>query len=163
MDIILIILGAVCLLVGLAGCILPVLPGVPVAYASLWLLHATNKVQFGWRFLLVWGVVTGLGHEGDGRVEGRRVGKHCRTGCRTLSRPLGHRVRTLRGGRRRRDPRQQERERGVARTGPAGGNRLVRRAADGHRAETHLRGTDDLLLRGGGGVKRQRIMLAVSG
>ena len=35
MDIILIILGAVCLLVGLAGCILPVLPGVPVAYASL--------------------------------------------------------------------------------------------------------------------------------
>ena len=58
MDIVLIILGAVCLLVGLVGCILPVLPGVPVAYASLWLLHATNKVQFGWRFLLVWGVVT---------------------------------------------------------------------------------------------------------
>ncbi len=58
MDIVLIILGAICLLVGLAGCILPVLPGVPVAYASLWLLHATNKVQFGWRFLLVWGVVT---------------------------------------------------------------------------------------------------------
>lgn len=58
MDTILIILGAVCLLVGLAGCILPVLPGVPVAYGGLWLLHATNKVQFGWRFLLVWGVVT---------------------------------------------------------------------------------------------------------
>ena len=57
MDIVLIILGAVCLLVGLAGCILPVLPGVPVAYAGLWLIHATNKVQFGWRVLLVWGIV----------------------------------------------------------------------------------------------------------
>ena len=55
MDIVLIILGAVCLLVGLVGCILPVLPGVPVAYGGLWLLHATSKVQFGWRFLLVWG------------------------------------------------------------------------------------------------------------
>ena len=98
----------------------------------------------------------GLGHEGDGRVEGRRVGKHCRTGCRTLSRPLGHRVRTLRGGRRRRDPRQQERERDVARTGPEGGNRLVRRAADGHRAETHLRGADDLLFCGGTGVKGRK-------
>lgn len=58
MDIVLIILGVICLLVGLAGCILPVLPGVPVAYGGLWLLHATSKVQFGWRFLLVWGIVT---------------------------------------------------------------------------------------------------------
>ena len=58
MDIVLIILGAICLLVGLVGCILPVLPGVPVAYGGLWLLHATSKVQFGCRFLLIWGVVT---------------------------------------------------------------------------------------------------------
>ena len=66
-------------------------------------------------------------------------------------------------GRRRRNPRQQERERDVAQTGPEGGNRLVHRPADRHRAETHLRGTDDLLLRGGGGVKEQRKQLAVSG
>ena len=35
MDILLIILGALCLLTGLAGCILPMLPGPPLAYAGL--------------------------------------------------------------------------------------------------------------------------------
>ncbi|MBR4134974.1 MAG: DUF456 domain-containing protein [Bacteroidales bacterium] len=60
MDIVLIILGALCLLVGLVGCILPILPGVPLSYAGLWLLHATDKVQFSWRFLIVWGVVTAV-------------------------------------------------------------------------------------------------------
>lgn len=46
------------MLTGLVGCVLPVLPGVPVAYIGMLLLHATDKVQFGWKFLLVWGIVT---------------------------------------------------------------------------------------------------------
>ena len=58
MDIVLIILGAVCLLVGIAGCILPVLPGVPLAYGGLVLLHFTDKVDFSWQFLTIWCVVT---------------------------------------------------------------------------------------------------------
>ncbi len=58
MDVVLIILGALCLLVGLVGCILPILPGVPLSYVGLWLLHATDKVQFSWRFLIIWGIVT---------------------------------------------------------------------------------------------------------
>lgn len=57
MDIFLIILGAVCLLAGIAGCILPVLPGVPLAYCGLLLLHVTDKVQFSWQFLVIWAVV----------------------------------------------------------------------------------------------------------
>lgn len=57
MDLLLIILGALCLLVGLIGCILPALPGVPLAYVGLWLLHATDQVQFSWQFLLIWGIV----------------------------------------------------------------------------------------------------------
>lgn len=57
MDIFLIVMGALCLLVGLVGCIVPALPGVPLSYAGLWLLHATDKVQFSWQFLLIWGVV----------------------------------------------------------------------------------------------------------
>ena len=46
MDILFIIIGILCLLTGLAGCFLPVIPGPPVAYAGLLLLHFTDKVQY---------------------------------------------------------------------------------------------------------------------
>lgn len=58
MDIVLIILGVLCLIVGFVGCIIPALPGVPLSYAALWLLHATDKVQFSWQVLLIWGIIT---------------------------------------------------------------------------------------------------------
>ena len=58
MDTFLIIIGAICLLIGILGCVLPVLPGVPLAYCGLLLLHATDKVQFSWQFLVIWAVVT---------------------------------------------------------------------------------------------------------
>jgi len=58
MDIFLIILGALCLAIGLVGCIVPALPGVPLAYTGLWLLHMTHLAQFSWQFLLIWGIVT---------------------------------------------------------------------------------------------------------
>ena len=45
MDIFLIILGSICLLVGLAGCIVPMLPGPPVSYLALVFLHFTDKVS----------------------------------------------------------------------------------------------------------------------
>lgn len=54
MDILLLILGILCLIAGLAGCILPMIPGPPVAYAGLLLLHFTDKVQFGTAQLLAW-------------------------------------------------------------------------------------------------------------
>ena len=57
MDILLIVLGAICLLWGLIGCVAPVLPGVPLSYLGLLLLHFTDRVQFSWQFLVVWGVV----------------------------------------------------------------------------------------------------------
>lgn len=57
MDTFLIILGAICLLAGLVGCIAPVLPGVPLSYLGLLLLHWTDRVQFSWQFLTVWAVV----------------------------------------------------------------------------------------------------------
>lgn len=53
MDILLIILGILCLIVGLAGCILPMIPGPPVAYAGLLLLHFTDKAQFSTTQLLL--------------------------------------------------------------------------------------------------------------
>ena len=57
MDIVLIILGAICLLVGIIGCVAPVLPGVPLSYLGLLLLHWTERVQFSWQFLVIWAVV----------------------------------------------------------------------------------------------------------
>ena len=54
MDILLIIVGGICLLLGLGGCILPALPGPPISFLGLFLLHLTNKVQFTTTQLLVW-------------------------------------------------------------------------------------------------------------
>ena len=54
MDIFLIILGILCLLTGLAGCILPMLPGPPLAYAGLLLAHFTERASFSTTQLLVW-------------------------------------------------------------------------------------------------------------
>ena len=54
LDIILIILGVLCLITGLMGCILPFLPGPPVAYLGLVLLHFTDKVQYTTTQLIVW-------------------------------------------------------------------------------------------------------------
>jgi uncharacterized protein YqgC (DUF456 family) len=58
MDILLIVLGAICLLLGLIGCVAPVLPGVPLAYVGLLLLHFTERVDFSWQFLTLWAVIT---------------------------------------------------------------------------------------------------------
>ena len=54
MDFLLIALGVVCLLLGMLGCVFPLLPGPPLAYAALVLLHFTDKVQFTLTRLLIW-------------------------------------------------------------------------------------------------------------
>ncbi len=54
-DIALIVAGVLCLCAGLAGCILPALPGPPLAYAGLVLLHLTERFQLSLR-LLVFGL-----------------------------------------------------------------------------------------------------------
>jgi uncharacterized protein YqgC (DUF456 family) len=54
LDILLIVLGAVCLIVGIFGSILPALPGPPLSYAGLLLLHFTDRVQFATLQLVLW-------------------------------------------------------------------------------------------------------------
>ena len=54
LDVFLILMGILCLITGLAGCFLPVIPGPPVAYAGLLLLHFTGKVQYSATQLLLW-------------------------------------------------------------------------------------------------------------
>ena len=46
MELLLYILSALCMLVGLAGCILPMLPGPPLAWLGMLLLHFTDRVDF---------------------------------------------------------------------------------------------------------------------
>ncbi len=60
MDYLLIGIGILCLLLGLLGGILPVLPGPPLSYLALLLLHFTDRYQFSSRFLLIWGVITAV-------------------------------------------------------------------------------------------------------
>lgn len=57
MDIFLIVLGIVLLLVGLAGAIIPGLPGPPISYISLILLHLTSNNSFTEEFLVIMGVI----------------------------------------------------------------------------------------------------------
>ena len=57
MDILLIVFAFLLLVAGIAGCILPVLPGPPLAYAGMLLLHLTDKVHFTTHQLVIWLVV----------------------------------------------------------------------------------------------------------
>ncbi len=57
MDIFLIILAGLCLLLGLVGNIVPALPGTPLGYVGLLLLHMTDKAQFSTTFLVVWAAI----------------------------------------------------------------------------------------------------------
>lgn len=58
MDIFLLIVAGVLMVVGIIGCIVPGLPGTPIAYAGLWIAQATDRVDFSWQTLLIWGIVT---------------------------------------------------------------------------------------------------------
>ena len=53
MTILLVILGLICLLVGLIGCVVPVLPGPPLSYVGILLMHFTDKYEFSTPLLLI--------------------------------------------------------------------------------------------------------------
>jgi len=57
MDILLLIAGVACLLTGLAGAVLP-LPGPPLSFAGLILLHISKFAEFGDTVLYTLGFVT---------------------------------------------------------------------------------------------------------
>lgn len=58
MDYVLIVLGILLLISGILGCVLPVLPGPPLSYLGLLVLHFTERYQFSQRFLILWAVIT---------------------------------------------------------------------------------------------------------
>ena len=60
MDIVLIIISGLFLIVGFLGCVLPIIPGVPLSYIGIFILHLTKKVQFSAEFLIVWAIIVVL-------------------------------------------------------------------------------------------------------
>lgn len=59
-DTVLIAAGALCTVTGIIGCLLPVLPGPPLGYAGLLLLHATSRYDLSAGFLITFGILTVL-------------------------------------------------------------------------------------------------------
>ncbi len=57
MDILLYIISGICLILGFAGCFLPVIPGPPISYGALLLLHLTDRFQFTTTQLIFWGIL----------------------------------------------------------------------------------------------------------
>mgnify|MGYP003115836903 CR=1 FL=1 len=51
MDIVLLILGLALMLIGILGSFLPVLPGTPISWVGLLLLHLTKAIPDDWTFL----------------------------------------------------------------------------------------------------------------
>jgi len=58
LDIILVVLGFCLLFGGLAGCVLPVIPGPPLSYVALLLLQITKFANFSVKFLVVAAIIT---------------------------------------------------------------------------------------------------------
>lgn len=57
LDFILITIGTVLVIIGIIGCILPALPGVPLNYIAIVLLQFTSKTNFSTEFLVAWGII----------------------------------------------------------------------------------------------------------
>jgi uncharacterized protein YqgC (DUF456 family) len=57
MDILLVIIAVILLLISVAGCVSPLLPGPPLTYISLLLLHFTKAHQFTNKFLIIMAAV----------------------------------------------------------------------------------------------------------
>ena len=58
MEIFLLVIAFLFILLGIIGSVVPGLPGIPLAYVGLWIAQATERVDFSWQMLLIWGIVT---------------------------------------------------------------------------------------------------------
>jgi uncharacterized protein len=58
MDVLWLVLGVILMLVGLAGCILPFLPGPPLCYIALLIQQLQTDPPYTTDFLILWGIIT---------------------------------------------------------------------------------------------------------
>ena len=57
-DTALMLCGGLCIVIGIIGCFLPVLPGPPISYVGLLLLQLTSNSPFSMKFLIIYGILT---------------------------------------------------------------------------------------------------------
>jgi uncharacterized protein len=57
-DTLLLTAGVILMLVGLAGCVLPFLPGPPLCYAALLIQQFQETPPYSTNFLVIWAIVT---------------------------------------------------------------------------------------------------------
>lgn len=82
METLFIIIAALFIIAGILGAFLPVVPGTPLSYIGILILHFTKGDLFGWIFLLSWGIVvaititldTLIPAEGARRMGGSKLG-----------------------------------------------------------------------------------------
>ena len=60
MDILLIILGIFCIFGGIIGSFLPVIPGPPISWLGLLLLHLTDAIEFDGWFITITGIIAAV-------------------------------------------------------------------------------------------------------
>jgi Uncharacterized protein conserved in bacteria len=60
LDVMLIVLGVLFTIIGVLGCVLPVLPGSFMNYFAILLLHFTSRIEFSTYFLLTWALIVVL-------------------------------------------------------------------------------------------------------
>jgi uncharacterized protein YqgC (DUF456 family) len=78
MDLFLYVLAAALIIGGVAGAILPVLPGVPMIFGGIWLAAAVDEYRhLGWGWLVVIGAIAVLGVAVDfiaGSLGAKKIG-----------------------------------------------------------------------------------------
>jgi len=58
MEIFLIIIGIILLIVGILGCIVPIIPGPPITYLALLIMQFKSNPPFTTKFLVIWALIT---------------------------------------------------------------------------------------------------------
>lgn len=57
MEYVLVILAGILIVLGIAGSILPGLPGPPLSYVGILLIHWTRFEQYSFRWLVIWAII----------------------------------------------------------------------------------------------------------
>lgn len=60
METFLIIVAAIFIIAGIIGAFIPFIPGTPLSYIGILILHFTYDGHFSWLFLISWGIVVAI-------------------------------------------------------------------------------------------------------